>query len=68
MESLVEGLLLRATVLSVVLMCDTEPRNCKECRELCSPLPVAECIAFPNQMVKCLCDGREPQQKPSPKK
>jgi hypothetical protein len=46
-----------------VVLCDSEIRNCKECRDLCSPLPVSECVEYPDKTVKCLCDGRETQQK-----
>lgn len=43
---------------AVRLLCDTDPRNCRDCRELCSPMPVAECVVLPDKSVRCLCDSR----------
>ena len=43
---------------AVRLLCDSDPRNCKECAEMCSPLPVLECAVQPDKSVWCRCDGR----------
>lgn len=58
LELVVEGVAIRVFFFSLAVLCDTEPRNCKECRELCSPLPVEECVVQLDKTVWCRCDGR----------